>query len=355
MLERSGSSTTVGVVGLLFVLPWVGIGQVLTAWSARFRRRMVLVSTDGFRGIAFVAIGVSDLPTAPLLVLVGLTALTDPVFEATKSAFVTEIVPKDDYSEAIQVTHAANQAASLAGYALGGVVVGFVGAEFTLAMNGVTFLVSSSLIIAVNRPGTHAEAEASSPRLAAGLRFLRDARLSAVAFAATVVAVTAAMSVESQVAVYGKVVASFDDQVIGLLSAVTPAATLVAVAMLRTTGDDTALLRRGLLTGGAAAAGGSILLFSGVGGVGAFVAFALVGVIFSFVTMTNVVVGRRLPDDNRVTIFSVLQTGVFLGLSVGALSGGILSEATSPERAAGAALAIAGASLFAAIGQVGPE
>ena len=42
---------------------------------------------------------------------VRLAALADPVFEATKSAFVTEIVPKDDYSEAIQVTHAANQAA----------------------------------------------------------------------------------------------------------------------------------------------------------------------------------------------------------------------------------------------------
>jgi predicted MFS family arabinose efflux permease len=355
VLERGGGATAVGVVGLLFVAPWLGVGQLLTRWSARYGRRVVLVACDTFRGIAFIVIGTWSPPTVPLLVIVGLAALADPVFEATKSAFVTEIVPKDDYSEAIQVTHAANQAASLAGYALGGLVVGFVGAEFTLAMNGVTFLVSSSLIIAVSRPGTHAEAEASSPSLAAGLRFLRDDRLSAVAFAATVVAVTAAMSVESQVAVYGKVVASFDDEVIGLLSAVTPAATLVAVAMLRTTGDDTALLRRGLLTGGAAAAGGSILLFSGVGGVGAFVAFALVGVIFSFVTMTNVVVGRRLPDDNRVTIFSVLQTGVFLGLSVGALSGGILSEATSPERAAGAALAIAGASLFAAIGQVGPE
>jgi predicted MFS family arabinose efflux permease len=75
----------------------------------------------------------------------------------------------------------------------------------------------------------------------------------------------------------------------------------------------------------------------------------LVGIMFSFVPMTNVVVGRRLPDENRVSIFSILQSGVFLGLSVGALLGGILSDALSPESAAGGALAVGALGLFLAI------
>ncbi len=352
VLARGRGPTTVGIVALLFIVPWLGIGQVLTAWSARFGHRIVLVSCDAFRGIAFIAIGTADPPTPLLLVIVGLAALADPVFEATKSAFVTEIVSKEEYSEAIQVTHAANQASSLAGYALGGVLVGFFGAQATLNLNGASFLISTLLISRVSRMGGSESPDEARPSLAAGLGFLRSDTLSAVGFLATVVAVATAMSVESQVAVYGKVVAGLSDQTIGLLSAVTPAATLVAVALLKTSGDDTVLLRRGLLIGAVAAAGASSLLWSGVGGVLAFTGFALVGVIFSFVTLTNVVVGRRLPERNRVSIFSILQTGVFLGLSLGALLGGVVSEATSPETAAGSALALGAASLAVALGFV---
>ena len=145
----------------------------------------------------------------------------------------------------------------------------------------------------------------------------------------------------------------FDESAIGLLSAVTPAATLVAVAAVRTSGDDRSLLRRGLAIAGLAAAGASLLAFAGVGGIGAFVTFFLVGVIFGFVTWTNVVVGRRIPEDNRVGIFSILQSGVFLGLSLGALGGGVVSELTTPEIAAGGAMALGAVCLLGAVPYVG--
>ena len=98
VLSRGRGATTVGVVALLFIVPWLGVGQMLTAWSARFGHRIVLVSCDTFRGLAFIAIGTTDPPTPALLVIVGFAALADPVFEATKSAFVTEIVSKEEYS-----------------------------------------------------------------------------------------------------------------------------------------------------------------------------------------------------------------------------------------------------------------
>ena len=346
ILGRGGGPTAVGLVAVLFVVPWLGLGQALTGWSTRYSRRAVLIACDGFRGVAFILIGMIDMATVPLLVFVGLAALADPVFEATKSAFVTELVPKDDYSEAVQVTHAANQASALMGYAIGGLLVAAIGAATTLSLNGITFLVSSALIAQVSRPGGEDFMERSGLQFAAGLAFLRTDRLSAMAFIATVIAVMTAMSVESQVAVYGQIVAGLSESWIGLLSAVTPAATLLAVSMIKTEGDDRSLLKRGLLIGGAAALGSSILLFAGVGGLLAFAAFLLVGIVFSFATITNVVCGRRLPADNRVAIFSMLQTGVFLGLTIGALVGGLVSELTSPEMAAGGALAIAATTLL---------
>ncbi len=349
VLERSGSPTVVGVVGLLFVVPWVGAGQVLTAWAGRFPRRAVLIISDTFRGFAFVAIGLLDLPTAPLLVIVGLTALADPVFEATKSAYVTEIVSKEDYSDAIQVTHAAGQAASLVGYAAGGFLVAAAGAEFTLFLNGVTFMLSALLISQVRQPGRRDAEGDNDPSVRAGFAFLGRDKLAAVAFFATLVAVTAAMSVESQVVVYGRAVAGFDEQLVGLLSATTPLATLIAVTQVNTKGDDASLLTRGLIIAALASAGAGALLWAGVEDVLAFAAFGLVGVVFTFVTVTNVVVGRRLPDANRAAIFSVLQAGVFLGLSLGALAGGLLSDATSPETAAGLALSIGALGLLVAV------
>ncbi len=349
VFERSGGAATVGLVGVMFVVPWLGIGQLLTAWSVRFGRRAVLMSCDGFRGLAFILIGIVDMSTPILLGVVLLAALADPVFEATKSAFITEVVPTDDYSEAIQVMHVANQASSLAGYAAGGLLVGIFGAETTLTLNGFTFLLSAALVSGLTRTRSHDAVEEEKPSLAAGLRFLRDDTISAVSFVATMITVTTAMSVESQVAVYGQVVAGLDAEGVGLLSAVTPAATLVAVALLKTSDDDRILLRRGLVTAAVSSAGAAALLSLGASGILAFVSFALVGVMFSFATMTNVVVGRRLPPENRVSIFSILQSGVFLGLTVGALLGGVISEATSPEWAAGVALAVGAASTIAAI------
>ncbi len=355
VLERGGGPTAVGVVGMLLVLPWLGIGQVLTAWASRYGRRVVLIACDSFRGIAFIVIGTWSPSTVPLLAIVFLAALADPVFEATKSAFVSEIVPKDEYAGAIQITHAANQASALIGYAAGGLIVGFFGAEFTLNVNGATFLVSSLLIVAVRQAGVADSTGASKPSLANALGFLRLDRISAICFVATVVANTTAMSVEAQVAAYGQLVAGFGDEAIGLLSATTPAATLIAVALTRAGTDDRTLLRKALVVAAIASAGAAALFFAGVGGVLAFAAFALVGVIFAFSTVTNIVVGRRLPDGNRASIFSILQGGIFLGLSAGAVSGGLLSEATSPEFAAGAALALGTVFLLASATRVGQE
>lgn len=349
VLERGGGATAVGVAGTLFIIPWLGIGQWLTGWSGRFGRRAVMTTCDAIRGLAFVVIGSFDMPLAPLMVIVGVAALADPVFEATKSAFVTELVTKEDYAGAIQVTHAANQAASLVGYALGGVLVGFIGAESTLNLNGLSFLLSAFLVARVRSVGEHAGTDASRPSVRAGVAFLRADQISLIAFMATMVAAGTAMSVESQVAVYGKDVAGLSDGWIGILSAVTPAGTLVSVALMKTTGADHVLLRRGLGVAGTASGLAAALFYFGVTGVLAFAAFALVGITFVFSTLTNVVVGRRIPDDNRVSIFSILQTGIFFALSVGALLGGIVSEATSPEIAAGSALALGSGGLAAAL------
>ena len=78
VLERGGGPAVVGVVGMLFTIPWLGPGQLLTAWSARFPRRTVMVVCDTIRAVVFLAIGISELPTAPMLVLVAIAAMADP-------------------------------------------------------------------------------------------------------------------------------------------------------------------------------------------------------------------------------------------------------------------------------------
>ena len=349
VLERGNGPAIVGVVGMLFTLPWLGPGQLLTAWSARFPRRTVMVVADSLRAVVFLAIGLADLATAPMLVLVAIAAMADPAFEATKSALITDVVSKQEYANAIQSIHVTNQSSSLLGYGLGGLLVGLVGADTTLTLNGLSFALSTALIIMIRHRGFHEDEARESPSLRNGVRFLRGDPISAVAFGVTVLAASLAMSVESQVAVYGQVVSGLDEELIGVLSAVTPAATLVAVTMMRMEGTDGELLTRVLAVGAVASAGACALLWWGAGEVLAFVAFALVGVVFLVVTTTNVVVGRRLPDDNRVSIFSILQSGVFLGLSLGALLGGVMSEATSPETAAGLALLVCTVGLVLAI------
>jgi hypothetical protein len=348
VFERTGSATAVGLTAALLVLPWLGPGQWLAAQGDRLDRRRLLFLSDAVRGALFLVIGLTDLPLGALLPLVALAATIDPVFEANRAALLVDVVSKEDYADGIQFNHVLDQGAQVFGYVAGGVLVAWLGSGPALAVNGVTFLASALLISAIRRSSA-GERPSVSPSLANAWRFLRADRLCLLAAAVTAVTLFASMAVEAQAAVYGSIVAGLSGRGVGLLAAAVPLATLVGVMLVRTAGDDEALLRRGLLIGAAAGAPGAILL--GVGGSGplAFGGYAAAGLVVVFGTTANIVVGRRIPDGIRASTFAVLQGAMFVAVSLGAVAGGLTSDLLSPQGAGAMAMALACATCAAGV------
>src|SRR4051812_14869789 len=68
VFERTGSAVTTALVTTVSVLPYVGLGPVLTAKLSRFHRRSVLVGSDLGRAALFALLAV-PFPIPVLLVL----------------------------------------------------------------------------------------------------------------------------------------------------------------------------------------------------------------------------------------------------------------------------------------------
>jgi hypothetical protein len=342
VFERTGSATAVGLTAALLVLPWLGPGQWLAARGERLDRRRLLVACDVVRGLLFLVIALGDLPLPAVLSMVAVAATIDPVFEANRAALLVDVVGTDEYADAIQFNHAVDQMAQLVGYGVGGGLIAVLGsASNALAVNGLTFLVSALLLAAVSHRRAAEPDTATAPSLRAAWSFLVSDRLSMLAVVVTVVTVFAVMSVEAQAAVYGSAVAGLSGAGIGLLAATVPAATLVVLTVVRSAGDDRAVLRRGFVVAGLAGALAVGLLAVGDPPGLAFAGYAAMGGVALYSTFANIVVGRRIPSSVRATTFAVLQATVFIAISTGAVAGGALSDLFSPQAAAAAAAATA--------------
>ncbi len=348
VFARTGDPTAVGIVAALLVLPWLGPGQWLAIQGDRMDRRLLLVTCDLTRGAVFLLIGLVDLPIPLLLALVFVAATADPVFEANRSALIVDLVPDDDYPPAIQLANAINQGAQLAGFAAGGVLSAALGPAGALTLNGGTFLLSAALISRI-RTKPDAQRAGAKPSLAQAWQFLATDRLSLIAVATTFITVAAAMAIESQAAVYGPTVADLAEAGTGLLAAIVPAATLMAIVLLKTGGGDLAVLHRGLALAFGASVSASLALGRGEDRASVFVGYALVGVVFTFSTAANIAVGRRIPAHIRSGTFGVLQALVFIATSLGAALGGAAAQLAGSTRAAAAAMAISAVACLGAV------
>src|SRR3954454_16267840 len=55
VLQRTGSPALTGLVTTVSLLPWVGLGQLLSTLGDRYPRRQVMVGADLVRAVAFGA------------------------------------------------------------------------------------------------------------------------------------------------------------------------------------------------------------------------------------------------------------------------------------------------------------
>jgi MFS family permease len=171
-----------GLVGLVRVLPIFGFSLLAgTAADVFDRRKLMLVTQLGGTVVAAVlaALTFAGLHVVwPLYVLAAAGAAVGAFDPPARHALVPMLVPPELLPNAISLNTVMIQAASVAGPAVGGIIIAVGGVGWAYVFNAVSFLVVAAALLmmrdvpATDRTGHHAGDDMSLEAARAGLRFV---------------------------------------------------------------------------------------------------------------------------------------------------------------------------------------
>ncbi|WP_427895312.1 MFS transporter [Kribbella sp. GL6] len=178
VLTLTGSATAVGITTALQFLPTLVLGLYGGVIADRFPKRKILLVTQitmgTCAGILALTAFTGSVQVWHVYTMAFVLGLATAVDNPTRQSFVTELVPRDTVRNAISMVSSTFQLGSLIGPALGGVLLGTIGAGWAFALNGLTFFASISALLRMREsemPGFHAARTASAGmRIRDGLR-----------------------------------------------------------------------------------------------------------------------------------------------------------------------------------------
>jgi MFS family permease len=199
VFSLSNRPSSLAYVGLAWSLPQVLLVVVSGALADRVDRRMLMIGGDLIRCAAIATVGVLSITgvlTIPIMVgLVMVFGVGQALFQPSFQSIVPMIVPSEDLVRANSVDQFVRPfALMLVGPALGGLLVGAVGAGWAFIADGATFLFSATMIAAMHhRKVDRSEEESTSlwSDMRAGLAFVHRTRWLMIAFGTTVISLFA--------------------------------------------------------------------------------------------------------------------------------------------------------------------
>src|SRR5574340_747975 len=127
--DRTHSAALSAAVVTVSLVPWVGLGQVLTTLVDHLPRKTVMVCADLARAAVFGVL-VLPLPIGAMFVGAFVAGLATAPFEAARYSIRVEVTDDDQlYGGAITLFGITSQVATIAGFAVGGALVAAVGAR----------------------------------------------------------------------------------------------------------------------------------------------------------------------------------------------------------------------------------
>ena len=351
IFERTGSAVTTALVTTVSVLPYIGLGPILTSKLSRFHRRSVLVGSDLGRAVLFALLAVS-LPVPVLLVITFLAGCLSPPFEAVRSAAVPTTVPAEQFGDANALMTMTVEAALLLGYAAGGGLVAVVGVRPALLVNATSFLISAMLLTRLQLHGEEARRSIAPPTLRSGiLAVLDDAFVRRFVLVYTIAGGCALIpEALGPVLVEGEL--GHGPALVGLLAASVPLSVIVTTLFVPRHGSDTALLRSAAAMS-AVGCGTAAVLFAAKPDLPyIFLPYLAVGVTFTSRIPGTQVVGLRLDDHVRANAYAVISACIAAGQAVIPLCAGLLARSIGVRSAAG--LFLIGAALLSGCGALFP-
>ncbi len=178
----SDAPTALATVGIAMTIPTITCLLIGGAVSDRFDRRLVMLIADGVRAAALAALAALAVTGAlvfwELLAIAVVYGAATAFFNPASDALVPQLLPAEALPQANSLDQLIRPLAlRLAGPALGGFMVGAVGAGWTFGLDAASFAISVAALLAMS-PVSVAAGDAKRPGTAsevrAGLRYVRS-------------------------------------------------------------------------------------------------------------------------------------------------------------------------------------
>ncbi|WP_433184940.1 MFS transporter [Actinoallomurus sp. CA-150999] len=162
VFDRTGSALASAATFALGYLPWLTAGPLLATVAERYPSRSVMISCDLARTALMGLIAIPGVPVPVMLLLLFVSGLFGPPFEAARSAQLPQILTGDRYTLGVAFNNSIFNLGQVVGYAAGGVIAGY-SPNVALLLNATTFAGSAFLLrrYVKLRPATLAAARRS--------------------------------------------------------------------------------------------------------------------------------------------------------------------------------------------------
>ena len=162
--DRSKSPLLAAITFAAGFVPYLFGGMFLSGLADRLPRRSVMVTSDLLRCALVAAMLAPGVPLAAMIALLYVVTLLQPPYDASRSATVRDIMEGDRYALAMAVMGSSTRVVTVAGSAVGGLIVALFGARPALGADAATFIASALLI----QFGLHARQPLGRERRQAG-------------------------------------------------------------------------------------------------------------------------------------------------------------------------------------------
>jgi MFS family permease len=345
---RTGSPLATAAAYTVGFLPWLIGGTTLAKLADRFPRRTVMISCDV---TSMVLVGVMAVPVVPLwalIVLLFVVTLIDSPFRAARSAMMPDILPGDRYVLGTATMQTTNRTGRLLGFAVGGAIVGLVGARPAMAIDAATFAASALLLRSGVRhrplpdhPGVGAKQgkrDGSAFRLVFGDRTLRSLML--LGWLVPFYAVPEALAVPYAAHFGG------GPSTAGLILAAGPFGSLMGtIAFSRLVDPPTRLAWMRPLAVSCCAVLGLCALDPALGLALAIIAAA--GALSAYQLAANAEFVTTVPSHRRGQAFGLANGGISVGQGLWFAVAGLGAEAIGPAKVIAASGAVGAAAALA--------
>ncbi|MBV9802597.1 MAG: MFS transporter, partial [Solirubrobacterales bacterium] len=178
----SDAPTALATVGIAMTIPTITCLLIGGAVSDRFDRRLVMLAADTVRAVVLAALAALAITGAlmfwELLAIAVVYGAATAFFNPASDALVPQLLPAAVLAQANSLDQLIRPLAlRLAGPALGGLMVGAIGAGWTFALDAGSFAVSVAALLAISRVpvSTGSLSRSGTAReISAGLRYVRS-------------------------------------------------------------------------------------------------------------------------------------------------------------------------------------